>query len=250
VIGIFAALQRELKPIAACLANLDEFQESGVRFSVGHLNRATVVLVQTGIGWTRALSAAQIAAARFPLRLYISTGFAGALQDSIRVGDLVIGEKIFSLLPGGPGKAFVCDEAFTQSAGTAAKAFPGGVFCGSLVTVGQIVGRAEDKKSIAGKSGAIALDMETAAVAGVADQRRISFIAVRAVSDTLDENLGFDASLLLTDGGGFRWWSGIRYLACHPAALSHLNRLRRQSNLAARSLGLFFQEFLPSLSLN
>lgn len=249
MIGIFAALGRELKPIKACLPDLDEFQESGVWFSIGHLNQLTVVLIQTGIGWNRALSAAQIAAARFPLRLYISTGFTGALQDSIQVGDLVIGQKVFSLVPMGQ-KVFICDAAFTQSAGTAAKAFPGTVFFGSLVTVGQIVGRVEEKRAIARKSDAIALDMETAAVADVAEQRRTPFIAVRAVSDILEEDLDLDGNLFLTDQGTFRWLRGIRYLVSHPTALGHLNRLRRQSNLAARSLGLFFQEFLPSLSLN
>jgi len=276
VIGIFAALGRELKPIKACLPDLDEFQESGVRFTIGHLNQLTIVLIQTGIGWNRALSAAQIAAARFPLRFYISTGFAGALQDSIQVGDLVIGQKVLSLLPIYPAtnasergrlhpalpvegatqapitdqKVFICDAAFTQSAGMAAKTFPGTVFFGSLATVGQIVGRVEEKKAIARKSDAIALDMETAAVADVAEQRRLPFIAVRAVSDILEEELGLDGNQLLTDQGKFRWLRGIRYLMSHPTALNHLNRLRRQSNLAARSLGFFFREFLPSLSLN
>lgn len=249
MIGIFAALGRELKSIKACLPDLDEFQESGVRFSVGHLNRLAVVLVQTGIGWNRALSAAQIAAARFPLRLYISTGFAGALQDSIRVGDLVIGQKVLSLVPL-DHKVFICDPAFTRSAETAAKAFPGAVFLGSVVTVGQIIGRVEEKRAVAKKSDAIALDMETGAVADVAEQRRIPFIAVRAVSDILEEELGIDGNLFLTDQGEFRWLRGIRYLMSHPSSLSHLNRLRRQSNFAAGRLGIFFQEFLTSLSLN
>ncbi len=249
MIGIFAALKRELKPIKACLPDLDEFQESGVLFSIGHLNQLTVVLIQTGIGWNRAVSAAQIAAARFPLRLYISTGFAAALQDSIRVGDLVIGQKVLSLVPL-DHKVFICDGTFTQSAGTAAKAFPGTAFFGPLITVGQIVGRVEEKRAIAWESQAIALDMETAAVAYVAEQRRIPFIAVRAVSDVLEEELGLDGNLFLTDQGTFRWLRGIRYLVSHPTALGRLNRLWRQSNLAARSLGLFFQEFLSSLSLN
>ena len=91
-------------------------------------------------------------------------------------------------------KVFICDTAFTQSAGTAAKAFPRTVFFGSLFTVGQIVGRMEEKRAIARKSDAIALDMETAAVADVAEQRRIPFIAVRAVSDILEEELGLDGN--------------------------------------------------------
>jgi adenosylhomocysteine nucleosidase len=257
VIGIFAALGRELKPIKACLPSVDEIKESGVRFSIGRLDRLTVVLVQTGIGWNRASSAARIAADRFPLKYYVSTGFAGALQSSMRVGDLVIGQKILSLASNSPAQApaidpkvFVSDADFTQSAAQAAKTFPGAVFLGSFVTIGKIAGRAEEKKAIAKTSDAIALDMETSAVAGAAEHRRAPFVAVRAVSDLLEEDLGFDGGLFLTDQGACRWWPGLRHLIGHPAALSGLNRLRRQSNDAARSLGIFFQDFLPLLNRN
>jgi adenosylhomocysteine nucleosidase len=249
LIGIFAALRQELKPIKAFLPELDEFCEAGVRFSIGHLNRLTIVLIQTGIGWDRAVSAAQIAAARFPLKLYVSTGFAAALQDSIRVGDLVIGQKVLSLPPMDQ-KVLICDGAFTQSARAAVQSFPRTAFFGSLITVRKIVGHVKEKKAIAQESHAIALDMETAAVADVAEKRRIPFIAVRAVTDVLEEELGLDGNLFLTEKGTFRWLQGIRYLITHPTALRHLDRLRRQANLAAGSLGLFFQEFLPSLSAN
>ena len=257
MIGIFAALGRELKPIKACFPNLEEFRESGVLFSTGRVRRAppgdinqpAAVLVQTGIGFQRAESAAKIAANRFPLKLYVSTGFAGGLRNSIRVGDLVIGQKIVSLL-GSDAKVFTSDPEWTQSAEKSAEKaagrFLGGIHLGSIATVRQIAGRSEDKKTVAKKTDAAALDMEAAAVAGVAEERRIPFIAVRAVSDVLDEDLGFDGGLLLADDGTFKWGAGLFYLASHHAAWGPLNRLRRQTNLAARSLGLFFQEFLVS----
>jgi adenosylhomocysteine nucleosidase len=249
LIGIFAALRRELKPIKASLTELNEFREAGVRFSVGHLNQRTIVLIQTGIGWDRAISATQIAAARFPLKLYVSTGFAAALQDTIRVGDLVIGQKVLSLPPL-DRKVFICDGTFTQSARAVVKSFPLTAFSGSLITVRKIVNHVEEKRTIARESHAIALDMETAAVANVAEQRGIPFMAVRAVTDALEESLGVDVNLFLSEEGTFRWLRGIRYLLSHPIALHHLDRLRRQANLAAASLELFFQEFLPSLSVN
>lgn len=249
MIGIFAALRRELRPIKASLTELNEFREAGVRFSVGHLNKRTIVLVQTGIGWDRAVSAAQIAADRFPLKLYVSTGFAAALQATIRVGDLVIGQKVFSF-PSLDRKVYTCDGAFTQSARAVVKSFPVAAFSGSLITVRKIVSHVDEKKAIARECHAIALDMETAAVATVAEQRRIPFMVVRAVTDVLEENLGVDVNLFLTEDGAVRWLQGLRYFLSHPAALRHLDRLRRQANLAAGSLGLFFREFLPSLSLN
>jgi len=249
LIGIFAALRRELKPIKAFLTEVNEFREAGVWFSVGRLNQRTIVLIQTGIGWDRTVSAVQIAAARFPLKLYVSTGFAAALQDTIRVGDLVIGQKVLSL-PSLDRRAFMCDGILTASAQSVVKSFPVTALSGSMLTVRKIVSHAEEKRAIARESQAIALDMETAAVADAAEERRIPFIAVRAVTDVLDEDLGVDVNLFLTEEGAIRWLQGIRYFLSHPTALHHLNRLRCQANLAARSLGLFFQEFLPSLSVN
>jgi nucleoside phosphorylase len=168
MIGIFAALGRELKPIKALFPDLDEFRDSGFLFSTGRLrgvppgdrwpppgdiNQPAAVLVQTGIGWQRAASAAKIAADRFPLRLCVSTGFAGGLQNSIRAGDLVIGQKIISMLASDP-KILTCDPEWTQSAQKAAEAIftsrrGTGVHLGPIATVRQIVGRSEDKKAVA-----------------------------------------------------------------------------------------------------
>jgi hypothetical protein len=83
--------------------------------------------------------------------------------------------------------------------------------------------------------GVVSLDMETAAIAKVCDQRGVVWSVVRAISDragdgSVDEEI---AGLTHADGTANRA-AVARYLAGHRNALPRLARLARESNLAAK----------------
>ncbi len=81
--------------------------------------------------------------------------------------------------------------------------------------------------------GVVSLDMETAAVAKVCDQRDVPWSVVRAISDRATDG-SVDAEIVgLTHPDGRANFSAVaRYLVRHPGALPRLIRLARGSRLA------------------
>jgi adenosylhomocysteine nucleosidase len=114
-----------------------------------------------------------------------------------------------------------------------------------VLSVGRIVCRASEKKQLARSSGAVGLDMESAALAREARKARVPFVVVRTVSDLADEDLPLDFNLFLRPAG---WLAGIGSVLVAPSRLAGLSRLRRQSRLAAANLTRFFATYAASVA--
>src|SRR6201999_2685473 len=83
--------------------------------------------------------------------------------------------------------------------------------------------------------GVVSLDMETAAIAKVCDQRGVAWSVVRAVSDRAGDGSVDEEIAGLTHGDGTTNRAAVgRYLVRHRNALPRLARLARGSNLAAK----------------
>ncbi|MBN9118221.1 MAG: hypothetical protein J0I06_03515 [Planctomycetes bacterium] len=80
-----------------------------------------------------------------------------------------------------------------------------------------------------------AVDMESAAVAEVCAERGVRFLAVRAVSDTVDTALSPELVRLLS-GGNVSVRKACGALLRKPALLGEFLRLARDTKLAARCL--------------
>ena len=62
----------------------------------------------------------------------------------------------------------------------------------TVVSAARVVGRSADKQAISRMTGAVALDMESAALAQVAEERGVPFVVLRTVSDLVEEELPLD----------------------------------------------------------
>jgi len=112
---------------------------------------------------------------------------------------------------------------------------------GRYVTVPRILFRAAETRVVAERTGAIAADMESAAICAEGESRGIPVLVARTVSDLLDEDLPLDFNLFLGPAG---WARGIMHTLAHPASLGGLNRMRVQGKIAAERLTQFFCRFL------
>ena len=103
-------------------------------------------------------------------------GFAGALDPELSVGDLVLAAEIASSTN---HRVYLTRPALKGVA-------PGGRVISTL----QLAGRAEKKRlSQDAAGGAVVVDLESHALAGVAAVRELPFAVLRIVSDRLDEAL-------------------------------------------------------------
>ena len=245
-VGIFTATRWELDAVCRAVRVEDKRRIAGVRCLVGLRGNCRVYAFQTGVGAVKAGAVCRDVLAQQPLELAVSAGFACALTPS-RIGDLLIGTEVAAQ---DGGASVLCAEPFRRVAVGAAQAAGLAAHVGRFVTVPRVLWRADEKHRVALSTGAIGLDMESAAMGAAAVARQVPFLVVRAASDLLDEDLPLDFNLFLAPPGprGFvGWLRGAGFCLVHPSAVVGLNRLRRQSAVASERMTRFVERFLDDL---
>jgi adenosylhomocysteine nucleosidase len=188
---IFYAFRRELSHFRKRIANRAPLPE-GLRGFKGRIGNEDLFLVATGIGVAQARESARRALRTLGRpRLVISTGVAGALAPDLKAGDIVIANRL--LLEESPDSA--CAEVARLSPGIeqalsdTLSRMALTVVSGPLLTAGWLLAGAAAKRAAFGRSGAIAVDMESAALAAEVAGAGIPFVCVRAVMDEADDEI-------------------------------------------------------------
>jgi nucleoside phosphorylase len=207
-----------------------------------------VTVLLTGIGRARAGSSVlglQMYAARTGryFDAAISSGLAGALRQQYRVGDIVTARQVLSqTMAGRPdGHGFSCDEQLVSLAER----------CGSkraenFYTENQIVITATEKAKL-GLSAEV-VEMESCEIVSACPAWGTRPVAIRAISDTYEEDLPFDFNLAVTKSGHISLGRMILQAARHPAIAPRLLRFGKQSRYAAEKLAGFLDQFVAKLA--
>lgn len=158
----------------------------------------------------------------------MSFGIAGALDPGRSAGDLVVANDI--VVP--TGERLPCDQAWQ---GDLRRSLQGGAF--STIS-GTIFGSAEALLTVADKarayalSGAQAVDMESHAVAQVAAETGLPFLAVRAIADTAQDSLPAFVMRAVSEDGRPDTRKAALALLAQPWHLPAALRLARRSSTA------------------
>lgn len=246
-VGIFTATRWEFNAIRNALVVQDEQRIGRYRAVLGRRGHAQVLLVRTGLGVASGEAAYREALTSHRLELAISSGFACALSASA-IGDLLVGTEVLVSSAGAAlqsgGQVISCSKERQVQAMGAAREADVTARAGRFVTVPHVVWRAEEKRAVAAMTGAIGLDMESAAVGAVAAEQGTPFAVLRTVSDLPDEDLPLDFNLFLSPSG---WMRGTFACLTHPSCLLGLKRLRAQVARASEGMSRFFVKFLEGL---
>jgi adenosylhomocysteine nucleosidase len=105
-----------------------------------------------------------------------------------------------------------------------------------LLTSARSVGSVEDKAALFRSTAAVAVDMESAAIAEVAEQHGLPFLAVRVVVDSAGDVLPRAVTAAADNEGHLHIWRLIGALALAPNELAPLIRLAQRYRAANRSL--------------
>lgn len=210
-IGIIAAMQVEAEALRQKTVDPVETVISGISFTEGTLCGVPVVIAVCGEGKVNAAMCAQTMVLRFSPDLLLNTGVAGNLSDTLNVGDVAIASDTvehdydISLLGYEPGMVLGVNKIHVPCDGNAVSMIDGiltevGVrhLVGTVASGDQFIAGKEQKERIRGLFGAIACEMEGAAIGHVAALNGVGFCVIRALSDNADgsapENFGAFAS--------------------------------------------------------
>jgi adenosylhomocysteine nucleosidase len=161
-IAIIVAMEREVRPLVRHWSRRDLVHSGG---AMPAFERDGVLVVCSGIGGEFARRAAVAVFASEHPRVVVSAGLAGALDRQFSVGQVFQPATVVDLL--------TCSR-FEALGGS-----------GVLVSVSSVLDR-DAKRRIQGSYGALAADMEAAAVALLAAQHGCPFVALKAISDDAD----------------------------------------------------------------
>ena len=238
LLAVVASMERELVALAG--------SRSGdvTRDGAGSL----VHLHVTGVGKDRALSGIHALLQR-PDRpdAILSLGFAGALNEGLETGDLVLAQRLYAT---GEESFLSVDDRLlklTQESIKNIRQFRHSV--ADSLTVPQPVVTAAAKDRLARATTAWVVNMEDYWIAKGAAEAGIPFISVRAVVDTARQNLpGFVAGLGRLGPMGQALQAGANAIV-RPWSVPGLLKLSKQVRVAQEGLGSFVAAFVSRLTL-
>jgi adenosylhomocysteine nucleosidase len=227
-LGVVAALTAEARTLGPAVKRIGD---------VGRLGDGTL-LALSGMG----SAAAGRAAARLieaGASALMSFGLAGGLDPELTAGSVVVpGEVMFR-----DGAGFPTSAAWRERL-TAALPARLTVAAGKLLTSARPLDAVADKSAAFQATGAVAVDMESAAVAAVAAAHRLPFLAVRVIVDTAADVLP-RAVLAASRAGQVRVWPLLGGLAVAPLDVVALIRLAQRYRKAIRSLAAVARAVCP-----
>lgn len=147
----------------------------------------------------------------------VSTGFCGALDPTLRIGDIVVSTSEVS-----------SPRPFVR---------------GKILSVDRVAVTVADKRELRERTGALAVEMEARSVEAKAREWGVPFRCVKAVSDLANEDMPLDFNLYRSKEGRFlRGRIALAAMARPFSVMPGLQRLDRNCRTAAERLGEFFAD--------
>jgi len=210
-IGIIAAMPEELAYLIQHLENASQEKVLGNTYHTGRIGAVELVLVESGIGKVMAAMSVAILADHFRVDAVINTGSAGALAESISVGDVVIAEKLayhdvdvtaFGYEYGQMAQQplyFESDKKFVTLIQESLSKLDQNWHLGLIATGDSFVAGDDKIKAIKEHfPQVLAVEMEGAAIAQAAHALNLPVLVIRAMSDNANHeaNISFDEFII------------------------------------------------------
>ena len=187
------------------------------------------LLALSGIGHAAATAAAQ-ALVDAGVTALMSFGMAGGLDPELPPGSVVIPREMLS----GDGERYAVCRAWREQVAIAVGSVRA-VAEGNLLSSAHALETPADKAAAFRNTGAVAVDMESAAVAQIAARHNLPFIAVRVIVDTAADALP-RAVVAASRAGRIRFARLIGGLILAPREIAAMVRLAQRHRIAMHSL--------------
>lgn len=232
-IGLVVALPAE----ARALIGRGRWQRTeGHLFRRSRLNNSThLVVVLAGVGMENAFLASQWLVAEGVVALGVS-GVSGGLDPDLEPGELVLADSVIQESDNTCKQVWEGNSKFVEIvyAALIAKGIP--AYRGPIITVQKPVLSARNKQVLFTKTKALATDMESAAVAVVANKAGLPFFALRTMCDVATRTVPIEIFDCLNQAGNVRLFHLFRMLLLKPPLVSDLLRSKRDFAVALATL--------------
>ena len=238
MIGLIGAMSEEISLFREKMEVVESSRLARMEYLTGQIKGQDVVLLQSGIGKVNATIGTQIMIDRFGVSQIVFTGLAGALVPNLSRGDVVVSNYVvqydfdltaFGRRPGelpDVGRMIEADPRLVKLACYAfdnvfefTKETPK-LLVGTIVSGDRFVSDPRKIKWLQREFGAVATEMEGAAVGYACYVNEIPFVVLRTISDAAgtDAKDEFESYLKDASKNSFRIVSGVLEAMSHKTA--------------------------------
>jgi adenosylhomocysteine nucleosidase len=218
-IAFICAMPMELEPLIRKL-DLHESPVGDVTMHAGTLGDQKVVAIVTGMGTAFATEGTTRLLDAVKVDRVVVVGITGAVENETPIGTLILPEVVVNGATGGEYRP---------------SSFGGGTPAGAMWTTDTLI---TDPDAIAGlrARGVVSLDMETAAIAALCEQRGIPWSVFRVISDRATDGSIDEEVFKLSNLDGTPNNDAIeRFFAEHPERIEAMSRLAEGALLATEA---------------
>ncbi|MCE9612473.1 MAG: hypothetical protein K8R23_19915 [Chthoniobacter sp.] len=235
MIAVTFALPQESQDFRHLLRHASTVCPDAHRWLLGNLGDEEILLAHTGVGPAAAAASAAALLAFHQPRLLISTGFAGGLSPQLAPGDLLIATNVSAPALVAQCRALLASDTRAHF--------------GALTSQPSAAESLTEKAALALATGALGVDMETAALATACARADVPLLAVRAISDSAltPMPVPFAEWFDLTSQHP-RPLALVNYLAHHPRQISPFIRFLHDLTPARQAFTRFLSRFIAHTS--
>jgi adenosylhomocysteine nucleosidase len=264
--GIIFALGIESGSFEDLLSGTVRIRGSGFFIKEGGLKGRRVVVIRSGAGQENAARAAEILIDGHRPEIVVSAGFAGGLSPSLKRHDILLADSVID----SSGRQIVLGQSHpspdaskniqTRDISNEGRSlqrphvfFPfdpakldwPNLRVGKLMTVDHVVREPAEKQALHQKYQALAVDMETYAVAEICGNRGVQLCAVRIIHDAAGDRLPPDVERLLRQKSEpARLGAALAAIWRRPGSVKDLWALKEKSLTASVQLAKFLQHLI------
>lgn len=190
-VGIICTLKGEKDQILKDMKVEEKVIKTEREFYKGVLDNAQIIVVRSPMGKVNNAITAQLLASNFNIDMIVSIGFAGAVDESLKIGEVVVSIKAIqhdfgTIKPYG----FIWEKSpeIGESGDISTKRWfvLKGYPYGTIVSGDQFIASEEKREWLKKKFDALAVDMGAASIYEVCKQNGIRCLFIRVISDSAD----------------------------------------------------------------
>ncbi len=211
MIGIIAAMNVEMESLRAFIQDPVSETISGIRFVSGTIEGTEVVTAVCGVGKVFAALCTQTMILRYHPDAIVNTGVAGSLSEKLAIGNIAVSSAVVQhdmdtsplgdpvgMISGINRIEIPADHSLAVRMDACARVMGVKTQMGVIASGDQFISSEARKQEIVSRFGAIATEMEGAAVGQVCFVNQVPFCVLRAISDGANDDSTMDYPAFVT----------------------------------------------------
>jgi adenosylhomocysteine nucleosidase len=229
---IFSAFPQEIRQIIKNLKAERSFQRHPfTSFSAKYFSKE-IIVVLTGIGRENVEKAVKYIVKEYSPDFALSIGFGGALYGGAVVGEIVWGSRVFLI------QEDIIETLELSHARDTIGGLPRNLAIreGSILTLEKWMKKTDIKKILPDEFSLSVCDMETFFLAKCVMEKGLPFLAMRSVTDLVDEEIPQEFLSVTDEHGGYRLSRALKLILGKPRLMKDIVKIRRNSRIASNNL--------------